>query len=64
MNEPLAYTISEASAAARIGRTVLYELIRRGTLPARKCGRRTLVLASDLRGWIEALPAIQPAEDQ
>lgn len=58
----LAYTIAEACAAARVGRTVLYELIRDGQLPARKCGRRTVVLADDLRRWIEGLPAIQPSQ--
>jgi excisionase family DNA binding protein len=60
MADALAYTIAEACAAARVGRTVLYELIRDGKLPARKCGRRTVVLADDLRRWIESLPAVQP----
>lgn len=61
MNTPLAYTVAEACAAARVGRTVLYELIRDGKLPARKCGRRTVVLADDLRRWVESLPPIQPS---
>ena len=64
MEAPLALTVSEACAAARIGRTVLYELIRDGKLPARKCGRRTIVLADDLRRWIESLPAIQPTQSK
>lgn len=62
MESPLAYTIAEACAATRVGRTVLYELIRDGKLPARKCGRRTVILADDLRRWIESLPTIQPAQ--
>jgi hypothetical protein len=28
-------------------------------LPARKHGKRTLVLVSDLRRWIEGLPAMR-----
>jgi excisionase family DNA binding protein len=59
MNTPLAYNISEACAVARAGRTALYEAIRSGALRARKRGRRTLVLADDLRNWIESLPAIE-----
>jgi excisionase family DNA binding protein len=57
-NETLAFKISEACAAARIGRTSLYEAIKRGQLPARKRGKSTLILANDLRRWLESLPAV------
>jgi excisionase family DNA binding protein len=60
MHSQLAYSIAEACAAARAGRTSLYEAIRSGALRAVKRGRRTLVLADDLRRYLESLPAVEP----
>ena len=60
MNLPLAYSIAEACAVARAGRTALYEAIRCGALCAVKRGRRTIVLADDLRRYLESLPAVEP----
>jgi hypothetical protein len=49
MNTPLAYTVAQA-------RTALYEAIKSGELYTVKPGRRTLMLADDLRA---RLPAIE-----
>ncbi len=59
MHNALAHSIAEACARSGIGRTAMYELINTGQLPARKRGRRTLILADDLRRCLELLPAIK-----
>jgi excisionase family DNA binding protein len=58
-----AFTVAEAAAAARIGRTLLFKKIRQGELPARKVGRRTLILAPDLEKWISELPPRRVRKD-
>jgi excisionase family DNA binding protein len=56
---PIAITIAEASALARVGRTLLYKNIRSGRLPARKLGNRTLILRTDLGKWLHDLPQLR-----
>jgi excisionase family DNA binding protein len=49
MSTPLAYSIAEACEVSRIGRTSIYEAINSRELIAHKHGRRTVILADDLR---------------
>ena len=56
----IAYTVDEACDIACIGRTAIYKAISTGELVARKYGRKTLILASDLHRFIEGLPTIEP----
>jgi excisionase family DNA binding protein len=58
MDKQLAHSIAEACGIARIGRTTLYDAIGTGDLLAHKCGRRTLVFASDLERWLQSLPPV------
>jgi hypothetical protein len=60
--EPIAYTINEAAQAARISRTRLYAAVAAGELTLRKNGRRSIVLASDLRRFLDSLPTLAPSK--
>jgi excisionase family DNA binding protein len=57
--DQLLYTIPQCCRMAAIGRTKFYELIASGEIRVRKVGKKTLVAASDLRQWVERLPAIE-----
>lgn len=60
MDDKFAYSISEILDKVPFGRTRLYTEITLGNLVVRKVGRRTLVLAADLRRFLEGLPAVTP----
>lgn len=64
MDTPLAYTIAEACEIARAGKTALYQAITAGSLRAVKRGRKTLVLAADLKAWLEGLPPVRPTSSR
>ena len=54
--KPLAVSIAEAVKLSDNSRTAIYQAIASGALVARKRGRRTLILYSDLEQWLAALP--------
>jgi excisionase family DNA binding protein len=56
MSDVLAYSVEGAAAAARLGRTKIFEAIKAGRLRARKDGRRTVILKEDLTAFLRALP--------
>jgi excisionase family DNA binding protein len=56
-NPTLVYSIPEACSLAHTGRTALYQAINSGALPARKRGKRTLILHEDLYRWLQSLPS-------
>jgi excisionase family DNA binding protein len=59
--ETIILTINEACHTSRTGRTALYAAIKSGELAARKRGSRTMILASDLRQWVESFPKMKSA---
>jgi excisionase family DNA binding protein len=60
MQNQIALKISEVCAASRIGRTRVYDAIKRGELRARKHGKSTLILHDDMIEWLNALPTVAP----
>ena len=53
----ISLTIEEVCEATGLGRTKIYEAIGTGALPAKKWGKRTLILKSDLDTFISGLGA-------
>jgi excisionase family DNA binding protein len=53
---PLALSIEDACKVSSLGRTKFYELLKNNFIPARKCGRRTLILRSELEEALRSLP--------
>lgn len=49
-------TIAEFMATYRIGLTKTYQLLRSGTLRARKSGSQTLIPAAEAERWLNSLP--------
>ena len=51
-----ALSVKEACKYISLGRTSFYKLVNSGQIPARKCGRRTIVLPSELEQALKSLP--------
>ncbi|MBN9082101.1 MAG: hypothetical protein BGP04_08795 [Rhizobiales bacterium 62-17] len=62
--EKLALSIEDAINAGPFERTRLYELINSGELPAHKNGRRTYIMTSDFRRFLESMPFIVPSKEK
>jgi excisionase family DNA binding protein len=63
MDAPIraAYSVPEVMLALGLCRDTVYKLLNSGKLPARKIGRRTVVLVTDLERYLESLPKIGSA---
>jgi excisionase family DNA binding protein len=56
-----ALSVKEACKYISLGRTSFYKLVKSGQIPARKCGRRTIVLLSEFEQAIKSLPPARRA---
>lgn len=52
--EKIGYSIDEAGHASSVGRSLIYKEIAAGNLRATKIGRRTVILADDLKQWLQS----------
>jgi len=60
LTKPLALSIEEVRKLTGLGRTKIYSLIGSGELIARKIGKRTVVLRTDLETWLGGLQPCPP----
>ncbi len=51
-----AFGIAQFCIAYGVGKTLVFEEIRRGKLIARKAGARTLIFKADAERWASSLP--------
>lgn len=57
---PPCLSISETCALLGLGRTKLYQIIGSGTLPAKKIGKRTVIIRDDLDAFLSNLQSYSP----
>ena len=57
------HSIDEFAALAGLSRVTVYNEIRSGKLKARKIGRRTVIVSSDARTYLDALPVFVPRQE-
>ena len=53
-------SIDQVCGFTGLGRTMISKMIKSGELTARKAGRRTLVMRTDLWTWLASLPVLKP----
>lgn len=56
-NNKISLTIEQVVEVSGIGRSKIFAAMRDGKLPARKSGRRNIILYSDLIKYLESLPS-------
>ncbi|NBU85176.1 MAG: DNA-binding protein [Sphingomonadaceae bacterium] len=59
MQTQISVSVPEAVRLTGWSRSAIYEALKRQELAARKAGRRTLILYSDLQAFIASLPNYQ-----
>jgi excisionase family DNA binding protein len=58
----IAISIDEAARQANMCRDKIYDAIRKDQLKAKKAGRRTLIMADELRRYLDSLPSLKLGE--
>ena len=51
-------SINDVRAVSGLGKTTVYKLIKAGSLPARKVGKKTVVFRKDVEHFFSSLPGI------
>ena len=54
MQTTKSYSVAEVCAVTSLGRTLIFSEISDGSLKAKKVGRRTIILESDLSAWLSS----------
>ena len=63
-NPRFAFSPRELARRVGVSHDFIYAAIASGQLVARKWGRRTLILATDARRYLESLPRMQSADER
>jgi hypothetical protein len=58
--QPIGCTVREATQISGLGRTELYDVIRKKKVQAKKSGSRTIVIVESLRDYVLSLPDFDP----
>lgn len=59
---PLTYRVDDAALALGVSERKVWRLIQERKIPSRKIEGSTVILASDLRDYVEALPIVNAAQ--